>query len=116
MDMRARAGLPCILSSPLSTRSLLLEPEAEVRAACRTYVEGLRPQDPDQSGATSLVLFGPAGEISSRLARLLTSYRLPPFASGDVACSFGIGASGAGVPWHVHGHGFAEVLHGSKAR
>lgn len=84
-------------------------------SVCRTYVEGLRPQDPDQSGAESLLLFGPAAEISPWLAPLLAAYRKPPFASGDVACSFGIGASGAGVPWHVHGHGFAEVIHGAKA-
>jgi hypothetical protein len=28
--------------------------------------------------------------------------------------SFGIGASGSGVPFHTHGAVFAEVLHGAK--
>ena len=28
--------------------------------------------------------------------------------------SFGVGASGSGTPFHFHGPGFAEVLHGQK--
>ena len=81
---------------------------------CRDYIEGLKPQDPDQLGSASLLLFGPAGEITPELAPLIKSYRLPPHADGDVTLSFGVGASGSGVPFHVHGHGWAECLHGAK--
>eukprot|EP00758_Cryptobia_borreli_P004821 Tbor_TRINITY_DN4598_c0_g2::TRINITY_DN4598_c0_g2_i2::g.15763::m.15763 len=37
-------------------------------------------------------------------------YIFGPYAS----LSFGIGVSGSGVPFHTHGHVFAEVLHGHK--
>jgi len=80
----------------------------------RDYIEALKPQDPDQLGSASLLLFGPAGEISAELAPLIGSYRLPPHADGNVALSFGVGASGSGVPFHVHGHGWAECIHGAK--
>ena len=80
----------------------------------REYIEALKPHDPDQLGSASLLLFGPAGEISAELAPLIASYRLPPHADGNVALSFGVGASGSGVPFHVHGHGWAECIHGAK--
>ena len=82
----------------------------------RDYINGLQPQDPDQLGSASLLLFGPAGEVSAALAPLIALYQLPPHADGDVALSFGIGASGSGVPFHVHGHGWAECIHGAKVR
>ena len=84
------------------------------RVLSREYIEGLTPQDPDQLGSASLLLFGPAGEISAELAPLIAAYRLPPHADGNVALSFGVGASGSGVPFHVHGHGWAECIHGAK--
>ena len=39
-----------------------------------------------------------------------SKYIFGPFAS----LSFGIGASGSGVPFHTHGHVFAEVFYGRK--
>lgn len=37
-------------------------------------------------------------------------YRFGPYES----LSFGLGASGSGVPFHTHGHVFAEVFYGRK--
>lgn len=51
---------------------------------------------------------------------LLQNYELPPcqacntFDDSLVALSFGIGNSGSGVQWHVHGPGFSEAIHGRK--
>ena len=87
-----------------------------MRRLRRDYINGLQPQDPDQLGSASLLLFGPAGEISAALAPLIALYRLPPNADGDVALSFGIGASGSGVPFHIHGHGWAQCVHGAKVQ
>jgi len=57
---------------------------------------------------------------SSEWKSLLESYELPPCQvcnSPDeslVALSFGIGNSGSGVQWHIHGPGFSEAIHGRK--
>ncbi len=51
---------------------------------------------------------------------LLDHYDLPPCQACNalddslVALSFGIGNSGSGVQWHVHGPGFSEAIHGRK--
>lgn len=49
---------------------------------------------------------------------VLKDYQVPPCqACKDdslVALSFGIGNSGSGVQWHVHGPGFSETIHGRK--
>lgn len=37
-----------------------------------------------------------------------------PVAKRAVALSFGVGWSGSGVSWHVHGAGYSEVLWGRK--
>ena len=34
----------------------------------------------------------------------------------EAALSFGIAGAGTGVPFHFHGPGFAEVIHGSKVK
>lgn len=48
--------------------------------------------------------------------QLLTEYKRPPFANADDvgSLSFGFAGSGSGVPFHRHGHVFAEVMHGRK--
>jgi hypothetical protein len=47
---------------------------------------------------------------------LLSLYNPPPFfgAPTSLGVSFGIGAGGSGVPFHIHGAVFAEVFHGKK--
>lgn len=62
----------------------------------------------------SFYLFGPHAALSPRLSELVEKYSPPPFARSDLAFSFGIGAHASGIPFHVHGHGFSEVIHGSK--
>eukprot|EP00536_Pseudo-nitzschia_multiseries_P000279 jgi/Psemu1/609/gm1.609_g len=61
-------------------------------------------------------LFGET--YSQEWKSLLREYQIPPCqACRDeslVALSFGIGNSGSGVQWHVHGPGFSEALHGRK--
>ena len=68
-------------------------------------------------------LFGET--YSQEWKSILRHYQLPPcqacssnsFDDDDsdmVALSFGIGNSGSGVQWHVHGPGFSEAIHGRK--
>lgn len=63
-------------------------------------------------------LFGET--YSPEWKNLLQYYELPPcqacnaFDESLVALSFGIGNSGSGVQWHVHGPGFSETIHGRK--
>eukprot|EP01026_Neomeris_dumetosa_P078475 TRINITY_DN84912_c0_g1_i2.p3 TRINITY_DN84912_c0_g1~~TRINITY_DN84912_c0_g1_i2.p3 ORF type:complete len:135 (-),score=6.29 TRINITY_DN84912_c0_g1_i2:167-571(-) len=46
---------------------------------------------------------------------MLELYQEPAFIPrSEFAFSFGIGHSGSGVPFHIHGHGFSEVIHGQK--
>mmetsp|Transcript_18247 Transcript_18247/g.43645 ORF Transcript_18247/g.43645 Transcript_18247/m.43645 type:complete len:289 (-) Transcript_18247:144-1010(-) len=80
----------------------------------REYLEGLGRHDPDRLGNETLYLFGPISELGNVLGSLLRHYTPPSFADDDLAFSFGIGASGTGVPFHVHGQGWSEVLHGRK--
>jgi len=114
---RSRVSSTCRVLIMLPARSQTIQSARDLLIAhllSRDYIGSLKPQDPDQLGSASLLLFGPAGEISAELAPLIGSYRLPPHADGNVALSFGVGASGSGVPFHVHGHGWAESIHGAK--
>jgi hypothetical protein len=74
---------------------------------------------PNQKSNETWYLFGET--YSQEWKRLLQQYTLPPCQSCQrdehdtwVALSFGIGNSGSGVSWHVHGPGFSEALHGRK--
>uniref|UniRef100_A0A914Y539 JmjC domain-containing protein n=1 Tax=Panagrolaimus superbus TaxID=310955 RepID=A0A914Y539_9BILA len=79
------------------------------------YIEKhLKPQNLSTLGNETLYLFG---DIDQSLWKpLLDAYQLPAWTvpNHDPALSFGIAGSGTGVPFHFHGPGFAEVLHGSK--
>ena len=54
--------------------------------------------------------------------RFLKHYTLPRVAKpsllekagNGITLSFGLGPAGSGVPFHIHGGGFSEVMHGSK--
>ncbi|GMH36190.1 hypothetical protein BSKO_04058 [Bryopsis sp. KO-2023] len=80
----------------------------------RDYISDMKPQTLDRLGNETFYLFGPDKEISEELTPLISTYRRPSLASDDLAFSFGIGPSGSGVPFHIHGHGFNEVVHGRK--
>ena len=69
---------------------------------------------PSARANESFYLFGPHAALSPRLSQLVEKYSPPPFAGSELAFSFGIGAHATGIPFHVHGHGFSEVIHGSK--
>jgi len=76
------------------------------------------PLDPSTLSNETWYLFGET--YSPEWKSLLSAYEVPPCEacfdqSGDlVALSFGIGNSGSGVQWHVHGPGFSEAVHGRK--
>jgi ribosomal protein L16 Arg81 hydroxylase len=78
------------------------------------YVAGFAPQRLDVSGAKSQLLFGDHDHAA--WAPLFDHYR-KPLAFIDTryhSLSFGVAPSGTGVPFHTHGHVFAEVTHGRK--
>lgn len=86
----------------------------------REYL-GSMSSDAQQSSAAhrapaneSFYLFGPHASLSPKLSSLVETYVPPPFSGDDLAFSFGIGGPGTGIPFHIHGHGFSEVIHGGK--
>lgn len=72
------------------------------------------PQTLDAQAHTTFYKFGNNHPVIDR--ELLSLYSRPPFANADEvgSLSFGFAGSGSGVPFHRHGHVFAEVLHGRK--
>jgi hypothetical protein len=79
------------------------------------YIDSFSLTDTRNARANeSFYLFGPHAALSPRLSELVVQYLPPLFAASDLAFSFGIGAHATGIPFHVHGHGFSEVIHGSK--
>ncbi|KAJ1352122.1 hypothetical protein KIN20_008316 [Parelaphostrongylus tenuis] len=74
----------------------------------------LKPQNLATPGNETMYLFG---DIDQELwAPLLEAYKLPKWSlpGHSPALSFGLAGAGTGVPFHFHGPGFAEVIHGSK--
>lgn len=96
----------------------------------RDYVNNLlKPQNPHTLGngtypnvhccdyklvSETLYLFGDIDQETWK--PLLSSYKQPAWKvpRHEPALSFGIAGAGTGVPFHFHGPGFAEVIHGSK--
>ena len=86
----------------------------------REYLSDLfAPQDIENPANNSWYLFGDNDHKEWR--SVFAAYKQPEYIlaherlSGfEAALSFGIGASGTGVPFHVHGPGFSEVLWGRK--
>lgn len=80
----------------------------------REYVDAMRTQPLDASGASSWYLFG--DNKHKEWNAVFSLYELPqrymygPYSS----LSFGIGPDGSGVPFHTHGHVFNEVFYGRK--
>mmetsp|Transcript_32898 Transcript_32898/g.64527 ORF Transcript_32898/g.64527 Transcript_32898/m.64527 type:complete len:265 (+) Transcript_32898:74-868(+) len=53
--------------------------------------------------------------VDSEWEELLSNYMLPPWSPElNPRLSFGLGPHNSGVPFHFHGPGFSEVLHGKK--
>lgn len=72
------------------------------------------PQDPNRSGVDTKYHFGDHRH-ASEWGNLMRHYRQPSlYIRTPVALSFGFAGSGTGVPFHTHGHVFAEPIHGSK--
>jgi hypothetical protein len=75
---------------------------------------------PNQLGNETWYLFGET--FSHQWTTFLQNYELPPCQSctqlhrlqSMIALSFGIGNTGSGVQWHLHGPGFSETIHGRK--
>ncbi|CAJ0931266.1 unnamed protein product, partial [Mesorhabditis belari] len=80
-----------------------------------SYLEDkLRPQNLETLGNQTLYLFG---DIDQTIWKpLLDIYNKPRWIlPGHLpALSFGLAGAGTGVPFHFHGPGFAEIIHGSK--
>mmetsp|Transcript_4730 Transcript_4730/g.5363 ORF Transcript_4730/g.5363 Transcript_4730/m.5363 type:complete len:291 (+) Transcript_4730:43-915(+) len=84
-----------------------------------SYLEEVRvPTNAEMKSNETWYLFGET--FSPEWKSFLRSYELPPcqacniFDEFLVALSFGIGSSGSGVSWHIHGPGFSEAIHGRK--
>jgi hypothetical protein len=62
----------------------------------------------------TLYLFGDLDTVTWK--SLLEKYNKPSWSLPRhiEALSFGVAGRGTGVPFHYHGPGFAEVVHGSK--
>ena len=90
-----------------------------IQVPFRRYIEEMItvPQTLDTLGNETFYLFG--SNQGERFPELLAAYRLPPF-EGMVdehqytTLSFGLAGQNSGVPFHGHGPGWSEVLHGRK--
>jgi hypothetical protein len=80
----------------------------------RHYVaEHLQPQKLEASGVGTKYFFG--DNKHAEWEDVFRYYVQPSqYIWSYASLSFGIGGSGSGVPFHTHGHVFAEVLHGRK--
>jgi hypothetical protein len=83
----------------------------------RAYVATVMvPQPLNASGAATKYVFGDHAE--GMLDELLALYPKPTESlyapRHGTSLSFGLASTGTGVPFHTHGHVFAEVLHGRK--
>lgn len=87
---------------------------AKTEASFRYYVANmLKPQSLEASGKATKYFFG--DNRHSEWDALFKHYEKPSaFYRDHASLSFGVGGSGSGVPFHTHGHVFAEVLHGRK--
>jgi len=109
------ALLAAYSAAPLTLSSANTYSHRTVTRTLGEYVNDLMtPQTVALSGAETLYSFG--GHDPTVWSPLLDHYRRPPCLRDDdrYSYSFGIAACGTGVPFHVHGDGFSEVIHGRK--
>ena len=93
--------------------------KSTVHVPFRRYIEEMitAPQTLHSLGNETYYLFGSSS--GERFPELLADYRLPPYEAavheGQYSTlSFGLAGQGSGVPFHGHGPGWSEVLHGRK--
>lgn len=74
----------------------------------------LKPQSVDTLGSDTLYFFG--DNNFTEWESLFNNYEAPPYLLPHTtgAYSFGIAGPGTGVPFHWHGPGYSEVIHGRK--
>ncbi|KAI1713465.1 jmjC domain-containing protein 8 [Ditylenchus destructor] len=102
-------------NAPITLNSANTYSYARVDSTFGDYVQNiLKPQDINTPGNETLYLFGDIDQIIWQ--PLLDEYNQPRWTvpKHEIALSFGIAGAGTGVPFHFHGPGFAEVIHGSK--
>jgi len=81
----------------------------------RQYIETMiEPQDPKALANETFYWFGYNDMVEWK--EFFDKYQLPPYElpQHSPALSFGLAGPGSGVPFHFHGPGFAETLHGRK--
>lgn len=81
----------------------------------REYIETMiKPQDPNAPANETFYWFG--YNDMEEWKEFFDEYKLPPYElpRHSPALSFGLAGPGSGVPFHFHGPGFAETLHGRK--
>lgn len=90
-----------------------------IQVPFRKYIEEMVPvpQTLDSLGNETFYLFG--SNQGERFPELMSAYRLPPFEGMTTpgqytTLSFGLAGRNTGVPFHGHGPGWSEVLHGRK--
>jgi len=78
---------------------------------CHSYTG---PQRLDTPGNETFYMFGDHDYLE--WADLLSEYTPPPYSlpRHTPAFSFGVAGAGTGVPFHFHGPGWAEAIHGRK--
>nr|CAB3257803.1 bifunctional arginine demethylase and lysyl-hydroxylase JMJD6-A [Phallusia mammillata] len=71
-------------------------------------------QEYNKTGPDTLYWFG--NHDYAEWDSLFKHYKTPPYElpGKTIALSFGVAGPGTGVPFHFHGPGFSEVIHGSK--
>ncbi|XP_039258869.2 jmjC domain-containing protein 8-like [Styela clava] len=87
----------------------------KVDMSLKEYIERiLKPQSVNKLGKDTLYFFG--NNNYTEWNEIFKTYMQPPYSLPEKtgAYSFGIAAAGTGVPFHFHGPGFSEVIHGSK--
>ena len=87
---------------------------SKYESSFKYYAESLmQPVTLEASGAATKYFFG--DNRHDEWGALFKHYRQPvQYIFSHASLSFGSGGSGSGVPFHTHGHVFAEVLHGRK--
>eukprot|EP00088_Acartia_fossae_P068806 TRINITY_DN8801_c0_g1_i2.p1 TRINITY_DN8801_c0_g1~~TRINITY_DN8801_c0_g1_i2.p1 ORF type:complete len:264 (+),score=9.71 TRINITY_DN8801_c0_g1_i2:25-816(+) len=85
--------------------------DMKFREYCKNY---LFPQNRNTLGNETFYMFG--DNDNEEWGDLLNEYRIPSYnlPKHSPALSFGVAGPGSGVPFHFHGPGFAEAIHGRK--
>ena len=111
------AGWKALLSQyvrppyPSETSSAPSQPPSVGPAVDAALAKPLPPPPPEEEGGEARDELLPRAYRSSSEARTTNTKALPE----RVTLSFGMGGRFSGVPFHTHGAGFSEVLHGRKA-